>query len=173
MTQDIFLMSVDELKQNSTIDMNVEDKILETSILDSQNIDIQGIIGTKLYKILLNMVDTGTVKGDYKTLLDEFIFPTQLKFALYRSIMPMRVHFRNKGVMENNSNNSQPVDKEFINYVENKIRNDVEFYANKLKGYLCYHFDKYPNDKNDLPTDRKDYNKPNRDDAYFSGIYLG
>lgn len=177
MNTNVLFLSVAALKENSTIDTNVEDKILESSILDAQNIDIQNIIGTSLYVKLLDLVNTSdiTLSGntEYKLLLDEYIYPCHLKFSLLRSIMPMRVKFRNKGLMEQNSDNAQPIDKEFITYVENKIRNDVEFYSNKLKGYLCFFFDFYPQYDSTLPANRHDYNRPNKKDSYFSGIYLG
>lgn len=177
MKYNILFLSVATLKENSVIDTNVEDKILESSILDAQAIDIQNIIGTSLYNKLLDLVENDEIalsgNTEYKTLLDEYIYPTHLKFSLLRSIMPMRVKFRNKGLMEQNSDNAQPIDKEFINYVENKIRNDVEFYSNKLKGYLCYFFNKYPEYDTTLPANRHDYNKPNKKDSYFAGIYLG
>ena len=177
MKYNILFLSVNDLKENSVIDTNVEDKILESSILDAQSIDIQNIIGTKLYVKLLDLINTEEISlsgnTEYKTLLDEYIYPTHLKFSLLRSIMPMRVKFRNKGLMEQNSDNAQPVDKEFINYIENKIRNDVEFYSNKLKGYLCYFLNIYPEYDTTLPVNRFDYNYPNKKNSYFSGIYLG
>lgn len=177
MNLNTLFISVDDLKKNTPIDMNVEDSILEMSILDSQNIDIQDILGTTLYTSIVSLVTSGDISSedysDYKNLLDDFIWPLQIKFSLYRSVMPMRVSFRNKGLMENNSDNSAPVDKEFVTYVENKIRNDVEFYSNKLKGYLCWFFDKYPDEKCNTPDNRADYTEPNRKDSYYPGIYLG
>lgn len=178
MNKNIVLLSIDDLKESSIIDNNVEDKILESSVIDAQNIDIQNIIGTTLYEYVLELVEDGDIDGtfdeaiDTKSLLDDYIQPALLKFALYRTVMPMRVHFRNKGLMENSSDNSQPVDKEFVTYVENKLLNDAEFYANKLKGYLCWFFNKYPDLECDKPDNRADYNEPNKNNAYFAGIQL-
>jgi len=177
MQTEILMLSVEELKKNSTIDYNVEDKILESSILDAQNIDIQAIVGTILYNKLISLIENDDILtetyADYKILLDEYVYPAHLKFSLLRSIMPMRIAFRNKGIMQMNSENSTPVDKEFITYIETKIRNDVDFYANKLKGYLCFFFDKYPTMDDTIPTNRNDYNKPNERQNYFGGLYLG
>ena len=176
MKNNIILLSVDKLKENSIIDYNVEDKILESSIIDAQNIDIQYIIGSALYNEILNLVETGNITSgsteiiDIKYLLDDFISPTLLKYSLYRSVLPMRISFRNKGLMENNSDNSQPVDKEFITYIENKFLNDCEFYSNKLKAYLCDFFVKYPDF--DCDTTRSDYTTPNKNNSYFCGIQL-
>jgi hypothetical protein len=176
MNTTIYLIDVDYLKENSVIDTNVEDKILDSSKMDAQNIDIQNIIGTALYNKIIEIVDNDDISGstyaEYKILLVDHIMPTLMKYSLLRSIMPMRVKFRNKGLMEQNSDNAQPIDKEFINYVENKIRNDVEFYANKLKGYLVYFFNKYPEYNYNLPENRSDYNLPNKNNSYFCGIYL-
>jgi len=144
MNTNTLLLSVNDLKNNTPIDLNVDDN----TISDVEN-------------------------ADYKTLIDDWVWPLQIKFALYRAIMPMRVSFRNKGLMENTSENSTPVDKEFVTFIEHRVKNDIEFYSNKLKGYLCWFFEQYPDDKCDKPDFRNDYTEPNQKDSYNSGIYLG
>lgn len=167
-------LSVDYLKKNTILDYNIEDNLLESSILDAQNIDIQAILGTSLYKKLITLIDdgniTGTTNSDFKELIDDFILPCQIKFSLLRSLLPMRVAFRNKGLMENSSDNSQPVDFGLVTYAENKIKNDTEFYSNKLKSFLCDFFTKYPEYSCD--TSQSDYTTPNRKNSYNTGIYV-
>ena len=177
MRSDILLLSTKELKDNSTIDYNVSENLLEAAILDAQSVDIQNITGSALYNHLIDLVATNAITGstqetkDMKELLDNWIFPTHLKYALYRAVTPIRIQIRNKGVMQNSSDYSASADTEVFNSLKASIKNDYEYYATKLKAYLKDFFVKYPAYSCD--TSKSEYNTPAKGTSYFSGIYLG
>jgi hypothetical protein len=166
-------MSVDDLKSYSTIDYSVEDKLLENSIYDAQQIDIQSIIGTRLYKKLETDIIAGTLATEYQTLMDDYIFEALLKSSQSRALMFIYAKIRNKGVMEQNSDNSETVDITILNKMRAEIQNDFEYFSNKLKEFLCEYKDTlYPEYKDYDPDNLKYYTKPDKSDSYFSGIYL-
>jgi len=169
------MLSVDDLKSYSTIDYSVEDKLLENSIYDAQKIDLQAIIGTRLYKALETKIISGSISGEtaYKTLLDDYIFDVILKASQSRALMFIFAKIRNKGVMEQNSDNSNPVDITILNKMRDEIQNDFEYFSNKLKDYLCDYVDTYPEYKDYNPDGLSSYDTPNKQDSYFTGIYLG
>lgn len=171
----VYFMSVDDLKSYSTIDYSVESKLLENSIYDAQKIDIQAIIGTRLYKSLEDKIIDGTISSDtnYQLLLDDYIFDTLLKASQKRALMFIFAKIRNKGVMEQSSDNSNPVDITILNKLKDEIANDFEFYSNKLKDFLCEEQDTYIEYRNYNPDSKKYFETPNKEDSYFSGLYLG
>lgn len=168
----VFFLSSDVLKERTTIDLNVEDKILDNSILDAQEIDLQNVIGTRLYNRLKTDVMNNSVTGTYKTLLDDYIFYFLLKYAQRRALLYMWVKFRNKGLMQQNSENSQPVDLSIFDKVRGEILNDCEFYSNRLKLFLM--------DYQDSLIEYRDWNNDNKlsnmnpdiNNSYFSGLHL-
>jgi len=170
----VYFMSVDDLKSYSTIDYSVEDKLLENSIYDAQKIDVQAILGTRLYKALETKIISGSISGEtiYKTLLDDYIFDVLLKSAQSRALMFIYAKIRNKGIQEQNSDNSNPVDITILNKMRDEIQNDCEYFSNKLKLYL--------NDQKENIIEFKDYNPdsldyydtPNKSNSFFTGIYL-
>jgi len=167
------MMSVNDLKEYSTIDYSVEDKLLENSIYDAQKIDLQAILGTRLYKALETKIINNTLSGEtaYKTLMDDYIFDVLLKSSQSRALMYIYAKIRNKGIMEQNSDNSNPVDITILNKMRDEIQNDFEYFSNKLKLYLC-EVD-LPEYKNYNPDSLDYYETPNTTDSYFTGIYLG
>lgn len=171
----VYMMSVNDLKEYSTIDYAVEDKLLEISIYDAQVIDVQSIIGTRLYKSLETKIISGSISTDtaYKTLLDDYIFDVLLKSAQKRSLLFVFAKIRNKGVMEMNSDNSVPVDITILNKMKDEISNDFEYFSNKLKQYLCDYVTTYPEYKDYNPDGLGSYDTPDKTDSYFTGIYLG
>lgn len=175
MSARVYFMSVDDLKSYSTIDYSVEDKLLENSIYDAQCIDLQSIIGTRLYKALETKIISGSISGEtsYKTLLDDYIFDVILKASQSRALMFIFAKIRNKGIMEQNSDNSNPVDITILNKMRDEIQNDCEYFSNKLKQYLYDYSSTYPEYEFYNPDGLKSYDTPNRQNSYFTGIYLG
>lgn len=171
-----YLLSTDDLKKESTIDLNVEDNLLESSILNAQNIDIQAIIGTKLYEEIIRLVETDEITGSTQEIIDireltfDWIYYTHVNYTLYRCLPFIATSFRNIGLVNNSSDSSTPISKEVYNSLKNNIENDVDYYANKLKDYLCDFFDKYPDYV--CNTDKSYYNTQNQSKEYFSGIYI-
>jgi len=174
MANRVFFMSADDLKSYSTIDYEVEDKLIENSIYDAQIIDIQSIIGTRLYKALETKIISGSISGEtsYKTLMDDYIFDALLKAAQSRALMFIFAKIRNKGIMLQNSDNSNPVDITILNKMRDEIQNDFEYFSNKLKDYLCDYVDTYPEYKDYNPDGLSSYDTPNKTNSYFTGIYL-
>jgi len=167
------MMSVNDLKEYSTIDYSVEDKLLENSIYDAQKIDVQAILGTRLYKALETKIISGSISGEtaYKTLLDDYIFDVLMKSAQMRGLLYVFAKIRNKGIMEQSSDNSNPVDITILNKMRDEIQNDFEYFSNKLKQYLCEV--ELPEYKDYNPDSLDYYDTPNKTDSYFTGIYLG
>lgn len=176
MSTRVYFLSVNDLKSYTTINYDVEDKLLENSIYDAQKIDIQAILGTRLYKALETKIISGSISGEtyYKELLDDYIFEALLKSAQMRALLFVYAKIRNKGIMEQNSDNSNPVDITILNKMRDEIQNDFEYFSNKLKLYLIeYQDSRFPEYKNYNPDSLDYYERPNKQDSYFCGVYLG
>ncbi len=171
MADRIYMLSVNDLKSYTTINYAVEDKLLENSIYDAQQIDIMSIIGTRLYKTLEQKITGSTISGNYKTLMDDYIWNTLLKASEIRALLWVYSKIRNKGIENQSSDNSTPVEITVVNKLKQELSNDFEFYANRLKKYLC-EID-FPEYKNYNPDSLDYYVTPDKTDTYFSGIYLG
>ena len=60
----IYLISTQFLKENTPINDNVADYLLNAAIRDAQTINLQQVTGTKLYKKVLNLVENGTISDE-------------------------------------------------------------------------------------------------------------
>jgi len=170
----IYYISVNDVKENSTFSYSIEDKLIETSILDSQRIDIEPILGTNLYKKIGELIYdnsiTGSTNSIYKELLDDYIFYTLIKSVQKRSLLTIYSKIVNAGVVTNDNENSTPVDIGILNKIRSEISNDFEYFSNKLKKFLCdSNIDEYINYN---PDSLSYYDKPDKKDSYFSGLVL-
>jgi len=170
-------MSADYLKSESDFDLNISDKNLDFAILVSQNIEIQNILGTTLYKKLLEEVSNDpTLSGitteiiDLKLLLDDYVRPTLLYLSIIKAIVPVQIRIKNRGILKNSATNAESVDIETLSYIKGVYEPIAEKYSNNTKKYLCDFFIKYPLLK--ICDGGSDSNTPNKDDEFFCGIIL-
>jgi hypothetical protein len=174
MSDIIYFVTENDIKENSTISYAVEDKLITNSIIDAQNIDIQYLLGSRLMKKLQELVKTNdiheVINADYKTLLDDYVVNALFKAIEKRVILKIWVKIRNTGVVQQDNENSTPVEVEVIDKIRREISNDYEYYANLLRNYLCeVELEEYSNYN---PDGLNHYEKPNKDDNYFNGFVL-
>lgn len=155
---------------NKILDPNIDPDIINLHIDDAQNINIQSALGYGLYhKIMDDISSTNTTTGVYLELLTDYIQVAQSRWVLYR--MPEWINYRmtNKAVSEKNSDNSKPTDISNVIYLKNSVRNDAEFYTQRIREFIL-------NNSSSLPEYYSNGNrmgaiKP-KSNNYFGGIYL-
>ena len=169
MTNFVYLISTTYLKDNSPINENVDDKLLKSAIKESQEIYIRDIIGSGLYNELQTQAFAGTLTANNTTLLDTYIAPCLKYYTLTESMLPMTFKMLNKSVASRNSDNATPVTIDEMTMIERRYRDKAEYYANRLKDYLCANTILYPKYLNAGST--LDTIFP-QDVQVFGGIYL-
>lgn len=144
----IYLISTKDLKDNTPINDNTADYLLNTAIRDAQAINLQQITGTVLYKKILQLVNDDTIgnpeNAKYKSLLDDYIQPLIINYAFVYAIPAIRFKFMNVGVVSQSSDNSTPTDTKELQMVLDDARNKAEYYATILSDYLKAHTKDYP-----------------------------
>jgi hypothetical protein len=162
----IYFTTVQNIKDKTTIDDSVDDKLILNSIYDSQRIDIEPILGTKLYKKIETDIQNN-ITGVYKILLDDYIMPTLIKAVERRSVIYIYMKIRPKGIINQDDITGHNVDTQMFNKLRHEILDDFEYYSNRLKSFLIY------SDIEEYNGNTEDELKPNKNNAYFSGIHLG
>lgn len=144
----IYLISTQFLKENTSINDNVADYLLNAAIRDAQTINLQQTTGTKLYKKILSLVADGTISDPenepYKTLLDDYIQPLVLNWAFVYAIPQIRYKIMNVGVVNQSGDNSTPTDTKEMQFVIDEARNKAEYYSTILSDFLKANFKTYP-----------------------------
>lgn len=144
----IFLISTQDLKDYSIISDNVEDSLLSNAILEAQDINLQSLLGTKLYKKILQLIDDDQIalsqNSYYKTLLDEYCTKIVLYAALHRAIPYVHYKIVNKGITTQSSEYSTTTSIQEMEFLMDKIKNDLEFFSNRMTKYLLANIRFYP-----------------------------
>lgn len=168
----IYLISEDTIKSESYINDNLDSSLLLPSIQSAQDMHLQPLIGTNLYKKLMDLVDKDEITQEsnqhYKYLLDKYIRPFLL-YAVQMDIqIPLAFKMRNAGIVQSNNE-----------YVNNSYLTDVQslktYYEQKMNFYGIRISDWLQANSNYIPeyNTRKDCSEmPSDSNAYNSGILL-
>lgn len=156
------------LKENTTIQDNVDDNILVPYIYKAQDIYIQQALGTAFYDVLKNGIVSGSTSADESTLLRDYIQPCLAEWTLYEVLPHINFKLTNKAVSQENSEFSQSSSLDDVKYLRNSVRDMAEFYLERLNKYLCDYSSLYPTYLS--PGAKENLAKSSK--SYFGGVYI-
>ncbi len=154
-------ITLKELKRKSIFDGNLDaDKIIQF-IEVAQDTEIQTYLGTKLYNKLQADIIGGTLTGNYKTLVDDYIKPMLIWYTQAAFIPYAAYQISNGGIYKHNSENATPVDQSEINSLASHATETAEFYTQRFMDHMNYNSSLYPeyiSNQNDGMYPEKDVN---------------
>lgn len=136
----IFLISEDYIKTNSGLNDNVWGSYLTPAIREAQDIKLQQILGTPLYKSLIDKVENGAIRNDdfkpYKTLLDEYV-QIYLMYQTISDLVPIiGVKLTNLGAVVSNDEHLTNLSQSERELVQTYYEQRAEFYGKRLQEFL-------------------------------------
>jgi hypothetical protein len=150
-----YFISRTDLVKNSILDGNVDtDKLLQF-IKIAQQIDIQNYLGTDLYNKISTDILAGTLTGNYFTLVEDYIQPMLIHYAMMQYLPFAAYQIKNGGISKHTSENSESVSKDEVDYLVNKSRNFAEYYTRRFIDYISFYTNLFP-----------EYNTNNNEDVY-------
>ena len=161
-------ISVTYLKENTTIEDNVDDNKLVPFIYKSQDTHIQQALGSAFYNHLKDAIINNTLNGDEDTLLRDYIQPCLSEFVLYEAMPFLNFKMTNKAVSQENSEFSTSSTLDDIKYLRQSVRDLAEFYLERLQKHLCDYSTLFPIYSNP----GTDENLESSNKSYFNGVYL-
>ena len=149
-----------DLVKNSILDGNVDtDKFIQF-IKIAQQIDIQNYLGTDLYNKISADIVAGTLTGNYLALVEDYIQPMLIHFAMMQYLPFAAYQIKNGGISKHNSENAESVSKDEVDYLVNKERNFAEYYTRRFIDYISFHEEDFPeynsNNNEDISPDTND-----------------
>jgi len=163
-----FILSEAKFRQFTDVNDMLDTALVKNAIREAQDIHLQRIIGTQLYNKILSDINAGSLTGDYKTLVDDYIQDFLLYAAYYESLEAIYIRPRNNGLLTpTGGENSIEVDRSLFNVKRQSVENKQEFYAEKLSQYISENENTFP----ELSSNNKAYEQnPDYSTQYRSPI---
>lgn len=138
------LVSEARIKKYGVIEDNVDPKLINATTIMVQDIELQQILGTSLYKEICTQVNNSILTSLNRTLLDEYITDFLMNAVIAEGCITFLFRFSNKGPVTSNSDNDFPISTEQVKMIEAKWKGKADFYAKRLSLYLCEKQSDYP-----------------------------
>jgi hypothetical protein len=144
-----------DLVKNSIINGAVDTNKFIQFIKIAQEIHIQNYLGSSLYDKISSDITGGTLAGDYETLVEDFIKPMLIHFAMV-DYLPFAAYQVNEGgIVKYLPENAESVQKSEVDYLIDKHRGFAQFYTRRMVDYILFNQSKYP-----------EYNDNKQDDMF-------
>lgn len=143
----ILLISEKTIKENSLVSNNVDSKYIQNSIRTAQDISLQPIIGSKLFKRLCEGVENNNLTELETELIRTYIQPILINSVMSDLVLQLTFKFRNLGAVQTTDTNVIVPSLKDLQYIREDYNNKAAFYMNRLSDYLkanCTKFSQYP-----------------------------
>lgn len=127
----------------------------------AQSIEVQRLLGTKLYDKLKADITGGTLTGNYLTLVDTYIKPILIHYAMMYALPYLSVTISNGGVYRNNPENATALSSDEINTLVEKERDAAQYFSQRMIDFLNFNAgsqfpEYYTNSNEDISPDYED-----------------
>lgn len=151
--QNTLLISEAKVKAFTDINNNLDPSLIKSTIREAQIIHITRLLGTKLYDKIIDDVDAGTLTGNYKSLVDDYVQDSLLYWSYYESLESIYLRPRNNGLLQpQGGDNALSVDMIVYDKKRRSVKNKAEYFSERLVDYLCFNnslFPEYGTEQND------------------------
>ncbi len=168
MSYTVLLVSEQRLKQWTNLDDNVRVEEITPFIIQAQDIYIQNILGTLFYTRLKEGVVANDLNANETTILQDYIAPTLMQFALYMLMPGLKYNLLDKGILSGTSEESAGINLDELKYLRQSVLDTAEFYATRLREFLYDNPGMFPQYTN--PGTDGMY--PDKSSQYFSGLVV-
>lgn len=141
---EILLVSEEKLKAFTTINENCSPQLLTPYVLNAQNTYLVNLIGSTFLKQLYLQVRTNTVTTANAYILDEYIGPVVLNYAMMMALPFLKYKIFNKSILSPKSETADSIDLDELKYLVTEVRNVADQYAMLLQKFLYYNNQDYP-----------------------------
>ena len=176
------LISPTELKSESLINSNCDDKPLSNIVTTTQEIYLVKITGTALMRKLQELV-YNEVKGlpnnitqegneHYLDLLENYVKPYLRYHALKSFLVENSFKFRSAGVVRVSDTNMNYTSVEDIKFLQQHFTTYIAEYEDRLSKYLCSNKSNFPEIQAEIPS-YMDSPSVGKDYSNTGGLWLG
>ena len=153
-----------DLVKNTIISGSTDTDLFIQYVKIAQEIHITNYLGSKLYDKISTDIVANTLTGDYLSLVNDYIQPMLIHFAMVEYLPFASFQIKNGGVFKHSSESSESVSKSEIEFLIQKQRDFSEYYTRRFVDYICFNSAKFPeylnNSGSDVDPD-KDVNPTN------------
>src|SRR6056297_1949834 len=130
-----YFINIDSLKELSLIENNTESEKISVMLNRVQKTSLEPVLGTPLFKKLLEDIDNETLSGIYETLVNEYIIDFLIVCCELEYVVSGANKMMNMGVAKYNPQDTQVNTLQANNEVRDNLKKHRQSYRDSLVGY--------------------------------------
>jgi hypothetical protein len=143
MAQILFVSPADVIKRTG-INGNVDRDQMIQFIKIAQDIHIQNILGTKLFKKIASDIEADSLSGNYLTLFTDYIQDMVIHWAAIEILPYIHYKVANGGIYTKSAENGTTITKQDLDYLVQKERDIAEHYSRRFVDHMAFYSSRYP-----------------------------
>ena len=149
---------------------NIDPKLIKPTIKHCQDMYLEPILGTGLYKELQTQITSSTITDLNRNLLDYYITDCLCWYVASEMVISLGFKFTNKNLLKKTSENSDVPSLSDLFDIESRFKSKAEWYAQRITNYLIENITLFPLYNN--AGSGVDIIQPNGS-SFSTGLYLG
>lgn len=137
-------------------------------VRQGQELDVLSYLGTDLYNKINNDIVAGTLSGNYLMLVNTYIKPMVIHWAMTHYLPFAAYTIGNRGIYKHTSENSEGVTKTEVDYLVEKEKSVAMAYTQKFIKYICHNYALFP----EYSTNTNEDTVPNKRNSNYGGWQL-
>lgn len=170
--KEAYLISPNFIRERTNVSGNIQDKFLQSSIREAQDINYREIVGDKLLEHILKLMETGEIDAEENAVFKKLVYISKYYIAymvIARLTVISGIKIDNVGPSRTSDENIEPIDIQDIFRLEKHYINIADTYCKKIQNYIKENYSKFSN-----YLVHTCYNtKPNTYSAASCGLWLG
>lgn len=160
----IYLISTQEIKDNSIIESNVDAKLINHTLLNVQDTILEPLLTEELYNKILQGVKDSSLTEDYRTLIKDRIHPVLIAGVVLHISDNLIYKYSAMGVNKEKADSDETISHREHGLMKKEKERILMFHSNKLQDYLNKNRAKFPEYESD---------QQQSEDGLDIGIWLG
>ena len=138
------LITRQDIVKYSNLNGNLDSDKMQQFVKLAQDIHLERILGSDLLNKIKAEIIAGTLADPYLTLLTTYIKPMLIHYALVEIIPFNAYQIANGGIFKHNSENSDSVSKNEVDFLMEKYRKVAEHYTERFQKYMSFNGSTFP-----------------------------
>lgn len=146
--EEILFIDENYVKRYTWVNGSVDPLLMYPAIYLAQDEHIQQILGTDLYVLIKELIETGDITdpqyANYKTLLDSYLRKATCWWALYEMLPNLYIKTDNGSLVIRRSESTEPISNEDLKNYREESRLKALYYSKVMVNYICKNRPNFP-----------------------------
>lgn len=140
----VFLVTESYVLDKTNLDRNLLSHNLKASMILAQKVNVTEILGDKLIDKIYDEINNGTLSGNYKSLVDNYLVDVVTYWTLYYATTNLLSKISNRGLQQEFSENSSQADLSVYRTLKSEFKDLAEYFSQRCNKWVFKNRNLFP-----------------------------